>query len=304
VHVNSASSQSSYVFNAVTFADNGDDGLHVAGAPGQENVRDAAQESVFVTRAEYGVRVENSVLSGNANYGLHIGRPTMSNHATVLANLNQLFENRVGIYLEQGASPGTDCGEIGNGEGCSGATFVTNTIRDNLQQGVIFNTAFLIPNWAVIPHTPRLGFSSNVIRHNAMAGPGCDVTQTHPQFEAIGPVGLEDSCAGPTNAVDCQQQDRHCVWTGSSCVIAWDIRGGLTSSACNGTVPNTITDYNASDMADNARSVGAFASGGAHVWADNNRWRTNDPFQNVRQAEGFIEAGVTCMAQTSCPAVP
>lgn len=144
----------------------------------------------------------------------------------------------------------------------------------------------------------RLGFVRNSVFHNAMAGAGCTVEQTQAQVYVTPPVGLSSAaCSAASDKASCENlnspSNQHCLWTGTNCVAAWDLKG----EDCIFT--NAIFGYNTIDGA-NSVSVGMRAIGFSQVDASHNEWQSATTSDNVRaEAGSYIEAEVTC-ATTTC----
>ena len=284
---------------------NGDDGIHALGGPGISNL-DVSGDTF--TPDGYGLVISgtDTQVANNGAHGLHFGDPAQARDLAVFVDLGEIQGNvGSGVRVEQktGLGAGADCGASANWPGCTGVTLHGLTVHDNGAAGVSFTTSFLIP-MRIGETEYGLGFLSNKVFHNAM-GPGCSAVQTQPQILVTGPVGLgQATCAGfDETACEADAIDRHCFWTGSTCVVVWDLRGARDCND-NTAQPNQIHSYNTNTdpVGSSELSVGMYARVGdgglgADIWADNNSWRTGDEAQNVDQdASSFIDADTICPA--------
>ncbi|MBY0496879.1 MAG: right-handed parallel beta-helix repeat-containing protein [Cyanobacteria bacterium] len=309
VLVANENSASRAVLSQVTVQSNGGDGIHVRGAPGLANLDDGTQQLPI---ADYGFRVERSIIANNTANGIHLGDTTEVADVSAMVggseSSNDIHGNGgVGILVEQesGLPPGADCGASAAQPGCTGATIAGNVIYDNMGAGVELRSGFIIPLYVAGAIEYGLGFVSNEVNGNGMAGPGCLAAQSVADITVTGPVGLSSAVCGSaeTNPSACQALNtpvnQHCVYTGTSCVVAWDLRGD-TSTMCNNNLLNAVFDYNTSD-AGNFNSVGLRAINDSVVWADNNVWRSSDTTQNYSAAPGsFIKANLICSTRGTC----
>ncbi|MEX2150859.1 MAG: right-handed parallel beta-helix repeat-containing protein [Steroidobacteraceae bacterium] len=280
---------------------NGGDGIHVRGTPGESNLDDA---TLALDEEDYGFIMvgPDSSVSNNGGHGIHLGDAVQATDVSAFLDLGIVHHNAgSGILMEQDADvqPGADCGESAGYPGCTGATIHGVIVHDNDAAGVELRTSFLMPR-KIANTFYGLGFTSNKIFHNAI-GPGCSAVQTQPQVLVKGLVGLGAGACGAADDVEtCEGANspvnQHCYWTGSSCIVTWDLRG---AQDCDGSTanPNQIHSYNTnSDPTGSSElSVGMYASDGAIVWADNNTWRTVDTTQNVGQ-----DSQSSIIMDTSC----
>ena len=291
-------------------SDNTGHGIHVRGAPGESNLDDA---TLALDPEDYGFQMvgPDTRVSNNAGDGIHLGDPAQTNDVSAFFDLGIVSGNTgAGIVMEQNAAlgQGADCGASAGYPGCTGASIHGVIIHDNGDSGVKLHTSFLMPR--KIGNTfYGLGFTSNKVFHNAI-GPGCSAAQTQPQILVSGPPGNspaacdtfdgdQAACEGANNPVN-----QHCYWTGSTCLVTWDLRGAQDCDD-NTANPNQIHSYNTNTdpVGSSELSVGMYAQQelnpgtGANVWADNNSWRTGDESQNVDQdASSFIDADTICPA--------
>lgn len=312
VVVNLADAESRAHLDNLVVRGNGDDGIHALGGPGISNL-DVAGDTF--TPDGYGLLISgtDTQIASNGAHGLHFGDPAQARDLAAFVDLGEIHGNvGNGVRVEQktGLGPGADCGASANWPGCTGVTLHGLIVHDNGDAGVAFTTAFLIPR-RIGETRYGLGFTSNKVFHNAM-GPGCSGPQTQPQVIVTGPAALgPESCrpqdAPPTTQEECDARNvpvnRHCFWTGSTCIVVWDLRGALDCGD-NTAAPNAIHSYNTNTdpVGSSELSVGMYARAGdgglgADVWADNNSWRTGDEAQNVDQdAASFIDADTICPA--------
>jgi hypothetical protein len=258
------------------------------------DIHENAGAGLRALRAENGLRVDDDVLSGtrskvrdNGGDGIVLGDLLdQTGHISARIRSALIYGNEAGIRVRQK-------------DASTAATTITlelNTIHDNRGSGLYIGSSFLVPG-DYLYTTP---LAANVVAHNAMGGPGCNTEQTAAQITFDGPVSVTSAqaaeCSAASGAETCVPG--HCAWTGLQCMPAYDMTGGSSLDACSGTQPNSITDYNTFDVSQ--ISVGVFAMNGAIVNANINRWRTSDPFQNVRADNGFVQASLFCSAQTTC----
>lgn len=294
------------VLDAVTVHENGGDGIHVRAAPGAANLDDVAQN---LGAAGYGVSISSvagsTIVRDNGGAGIHLGAADQPADVAVKVDGVEASGNAgAGVVVEQdsGLAPGADCGDSAGQPGCTGATLVANVIRDNGDAGVELRSGFLVPLYVEGVVELGLGFVGNLVLHNAM-GPGCTSEQTSPQIHVTGPVGLANAaCATATTADGCSglnsPSNRHCVWTGTACVVAWDLRGDVSGTCASG-LHNSIHDYDVNDTG--VESVGLRATTSAVVTAQHNEWRSTTVSQNVSTAPGaFVQADVTCGVLSAC----
>lgn len=284
---------------------NGGDGIHALGGPGVSNL-DVAGDTY--TPDGYGLVIVgvDTQIHDNGAHGLHFGDAAQTHDLAAYMELGQVYGNvGNGVRVEQKSElgQGADCGASANYPGCTGVTLHGLVVHDNGESGVSLTTSFLIPR-RIGETFYGLGFTSNMVFHNAM-GPGCTGAQSQPQVLVSGPVGLgEDACTS-ADETECEGKNnpvnRHCYWTGSQCIVVWDLRGAR-SCEDNTANPNQIHSYNTSTdpIGSSELSVGLYgarnADGvGARVWADNNSWRTGDEAQNTDQdAFSFVDADTFC----------
>jgi hypothetical protein len=290
----------------VTVQGNGGDGIHVRAAPGSSNLDDALQN---LDATGYGVSISSlaagAIVRDNGGAGIHIGAADQPADAAVKVWGVQVFGNAgAGLVLEQDSDvpPGADCGESAGQPGCAGATLLENVIHDNGGAGVELRSGFLVPLYQQGIVELGLGFVANHVFHNAM-GAGCMSGQTSPQIHVTGPVGLGNATCGTAMTPDAcsglnSPSNRHCVWTGTRCVVAWDLRGDA-SADCSSSFTNAIYDYDVLDAA--AVSVGLRASNSSFVTAEHNEWRMANVSQNASaDASSFVQAEATCGARGAC----
>lgn len=303
--------QGRIVFEQVIAEANGGDGIHVRAAPGASNLDDAADRQ---ERSAYGFVLQGATSGGNApqvrnnlGHGIHLGDPAQAADVSALIDFADVYGNGgTGILVEQktGLAPGADCGTSAGQPGCTGATLFGSLIHANTGAGLELRSGVLIPVYVpgVIDH--GLGFLGNQVFGNALASASCTAAQSAPQVSITGPVGLGNAaCTLATDETSCASANspvnQHCVWTGSSCAVAWDLRGDVHDSCANG-VRNGIIGYNVSDSG-SLVSVGMRATGNAIVWADHNEWQSTTSSQNASQGAGsFIKADMTCGTR-GCP---
>lgn len=291
------------------FNDNGGDGIHIRGAPGASNLDDTTLD---MDTEDYGFVMTGvtSSVSGNEGHGIHLGDSAQTTDVSAFFDLGLVEGNSGrGVLMEQKAAPGVDCGASAGYPGCTGATMHGLIIRDNASSGVELRTSYLIPR-KIGNVRYGLGFTSNKIFHNAI-GPGCSAAQTQPQVRVVGPPGQNPAvCAAAADEAACDSlgndplANQHCYWSGSSCIVVWDLRGAVDCDD-NTANPNQIHSYNTNTdpTGSSELSVGLYGSAdvgsgmGANVWADNNSWRTGDEAQNVDQdASSFVDADTICPA--------
>jgi hypothetical protein len=179
-----------------------------------------------------------------------------------------------------------------------GATISGNVIHDNAGAGLDLASAILVPVFIPGVLEIGLGFVSNEISHNAMAGAGCDAAQSRAQIHVSAPTAIPPGpCPSAASSLACGALNRpvnqHCLWTGSNCLRAHDLKGDVVPKCPTG-LRNAIFDYDTSDSG-NVDSVGARAVGNAHVDLDHNEWQDEASSQNVTQGTGsFVQASSTC----------
>jgi hypothetical protein len=291
--------QGRVVLDTLTIEDNAGEGLRVRAAPGAANLDDVHG---LIAQADYGVVLQGNatptVVRNNLGNGIHVGDPAQVADVSVMiggpqAALEVSGNGGIGVVLEQkaGLAPGADCGSSASWPGCSGMTLVNSRIHDNAGSGVELRSGFVVPLDAA-----GLGFLQNLVFHNAMAAPGCVAAQSAPQIGITGPVGLDPApCAALATEPDCATAgsspgNQHCVWTGSQCQVAWDLRGALTTAACaNG---NKIFGYSTGASPE---SVGMRATGFSAVDARNNQW--------VSSPKTSVGGGSYILADPSCGAI-
>jgi hypothetical protein len=180
----------------------------------------------------------------------------------------------------------------------TGVTIAANLIHDNAGAGLDLGTSILVPLFVPGVIEAGLGFVSNEVSHNAIDGVACDAPQSKAQIHVSGPTAIPAGpCPGATSGPDClalnAPENQHCLWTGSNCVRAHDLKGDVAAD-CPNALRNSIFDYNVLDSGSN-ESVGARAIGSSHVDLDNNEWMSPTSSQNVTQGTGsFIRATGTC----------
>ncbi|HTM19014.1 MAG TPA: right-handed parallel beta-helix repeat-containing protein, partial [Kofleriaceae bacterium] len=298
---------STALLDASTSASNGGDGVRVLRAPHA----DAALDGI-AGLTEYGFTLSASSITGNSGDGVSLGSTSAQTQpiAAMIGGLgvaNDIAGNGgAGLSIRQSAAVGP-CPSDGV-TACTGATIHNNLVHDNGGPGVELDTALLVPLYRPGIDEPSLGFVSNEVFHNSMAGAGCSVAQSQPQILIVGPTAMSQGvCDDQLSQSACQAQssdpanNNHCLWNqgAGSCTVGWDLRGDV-SNACNSGHQNAIFDYNTSD-AGNFLSVGIRAINNSSADASNNIWRSSDITQNVTMAPGsIVVAALLCSTFGSC----
>jgi hypothetical protein len=288
----------------MTVENNAGDGIHVRGAPGSSNLDDAAHH---LEAPGYGFALSASSIRNNGGHGIHLGDTSQPADVAALIGGTQapnIVHGNLGagLLLEQatGLAPGADCGASAGQPGCTGATIMNNLIHDNADAGVELRAGFIIPLYVPGVFELGLGFIQNAVSHNAMAGAGCNVPQTKPQIHVTGPIGLSSAaCSAAATPPDCEElnspANQHCLWTGLSCTVSWDLRGGV-GDFCSIGLRNAIYGYNTIDFAND--SVGVRAINNSIARVDNNEWQSSSSSDNVTAGPGSFVGGteVTCVS--------
>lgn len=290
-------------FDAVTVQGNGSSGIRVQGAPGSSNLDDA---TTSLARGDYGFTLgnptqANTFVLNNGAEGIHLGDPTQPVDIAALIEQVEIHGNlKAGIVMEQKSSllPGADCGASAGQPGCTGVTIKGDFIHNNGGPGVELHAGFIIP----IADTggSRLGFLSNEIAYNARPA-GCDGSQTAPQIEVTGPVGLGDACGGVNSENACLAKNaplnQHCAWNQQAgiCTVAWDFSG-----ICGTGTSNSIFGYVGNPS---PSEVGLSVTGPSVVLATSDIWQYGGKYGQDWLLGGDPSAVVYGSACQAAPAI-
>lgn len=291
--------------DAASSASNSGNGVHVLRAPHADAALDG-----LAGLTEYGFTLSASSITGNSGDGVSLGSDGAQTQpiSAMIGGLgvpNDIAGNGgAGLSMRQSAAVGP-CPSDGL-TACTGATIHNNIIHDNGGPGVELDTALLLPLYRPGIDESGLGFVSNEVAHNAMAGAGCSVAQSQPQILIVGPTAMSQGvCDDQITENACLSQsggasNNHCLWNmnAGACTVAWDLRGDV-NSGCNGGHTNAIGSYNISDSG-NFLSVGIRAINFSFADASNNWWQSTDSNQNVTVGGGSYVLTTPMCGTRSC----
>jgi len=220
----------------------------------------------------------------------------------------QIHDNRTGIRIVQRDDSAHR----------TSSSVLSNNIYNNSASGLHVSSSFMYAGYSAAARV----ISANDVHHNAVTPAGqCSIataTQTAAQVVFDGPVSataeeiLACQPAGVDTAAECNAlsdptgpqsngRNNHCMWTGASCVVAWDMGGTEGSVECDSS-RNRIFAYVNDANDDPSTQKGVFATNGAYTRARRNTWgvggANNGTFEDQSSQ---IDSNNDCGAIATCP---
>jgi hypothetical protein len=307
-----------------------------APAPGRAGVLVLRASATSTEPLEDGFVFRQGEISDNSGHGLILGDLTgQSGPVSAIVLGNVVSGNLLGIEVQQANSTTKRTATTIRGNEIVDNLDSGIYLRTSFQKPVpgdetlrlVFNDNVIAHNAVVGGCTPMAGDQSAapVVVEGPVGGtdptvsipPGdchldnCGPDAEHPEDRlCFWGLGLEEPRV--SNQSECNElsdpaitaagANHHCVWTGATCRVGWDLGGTEVPNACSG--ENSFHGYVADPIAAPLTQRGLTALQGAMVRARFNLWGNGGELEGFAVDSGFgshVEVGQSCGLDSGCP---